>query len=50
MNRNRQTAVGLAFLAILLLSGCGLKGDLYVPEPASTDVTDDDGGTDEQAD
>ncbi|MEO0369560.1 MAG: lipoprotein [Pseudomonadota bacterium] len=26
----------LAFLAVLLLSGCGQKGPLFIPEPAPT--------------
>jgi predicted small lipoprotein YifL len=26
----------LAFLAVLILSGCGQKGPLFIPEPAPT--------------
>jgi len=42
---NNQHAALL--LCVMTLSGCGLKGDLYIPEPVEAEPTSQDADADE---
>jgi len=38
-NRVKIKAIGLTLLAVLILSGCGQKGALYLPEEPVSNTT-----------
>ena len=42
VNRIKMKVIGLALLAVLVLTACGQKRDLYLPEAPVTNTTPSD--------